>query len=81
MSVIFAIKKDDVVYLGADSQVTRGGSRMSLSNPNNYKIWNVKSVENCLMGSVGSMRDTCAIRVINSLVREIDAIHGDGDFD
>lgn len=49
MSVIIAIKKDDVVYLGADSYVTRGGSRMSLSNPNNYKIWKVRGVENCLM--------------------------------
>ncbi len=81
MSVIVAIKKDDVVYFGADSQVTRGGSRMSLSNPNNYKIWKVRGVENCLMGSVGSTRDSCVIRVMDSLVREIDAIHGDVDFD
>ena len=27
------------------------------------------------------MRDTCAIRVMGSLVREIDAIHGGVDFD
>ena len=54
---------------------------MSLSNPNNYKIWKVRGVENCLMWSVGSMRDTCAIRVMGSLVREIDAIHGGVDFD
>ena len=33
------------------------------------------------MGYVGCMRDTCAIRVMGSLVREIDAIHGDVDFD
>lgn len=81
MSVIVAIKKDDVVYFGADSQVTRGCSRMSLSNPNNYKIWKVRGVENCLMGSVGSIRDSCVIRVMDSLVREIDAIHGEVDFD
>ena len=81
MSVIVAIKKDDVVYLGADSQVTRGGTRMSLSNQNNYKIWKVRGVENCLMGSVGSIRDSCAIRVMGSRVREIDTIHGDVDFD
>ena len=33
------------------------------------------------MGSVGSIRDSCAIRVMGSLVREIDTIHGDVDFD
>lgn len=33
------------------------------------------------MGAVGSIRDSCAIRVMDSLVREIDAIHGDVDFD
>lgn len=54
---------------------------MSLPNQNNYKIWKVRGVENCLMGYVGCMRDTCAIRVMGSLVREIDAIHGDVDFD
>ena len=54
---------------------------MSLSNPNNYKIWKVRGVENCQMGSVGSIRDSCAIRVMDSLVREIDAIHGNVNFD
>ena len=53
---------------------------MSFSNQNNYKIWKVRGVENCLMESVGSIRDSCAIRVMGSLVREIDTIHGDVDF-
>lgn len=50
MSVVVAIKKGDKVYLGADSQVTRGGTRGTLKNPNNYKIWKVIGVDNCLMG-------------------------------
>ena len=81
MSVVVAIKKDGVIYLGADSQTTRGGSRSSLSNPNNYKIWKVKSTNNCLMGHVGSLRDTCVIRVMDNLVREIDVIHDNIDYE
>ena len=75
MSVVVAIKKDGVVYLGSDSQVTRGGTRTSLTNPNNFKIWKVKGVDNCLMGPVGLLREACVIRVMENLVREIDVIH------
>ena len=39
MSVVVAIKKNDRIYMGADSQVSYGGTRSTLSNPNNYKIW------------------------------------------
>ena len=81
MSVVVGIKKDNVVYLGADSQVTRGGTRVSLSNPNNYKIWKVRGVDNCLMAHVGNLRDACAIRIMNNLVREIDAIHNEINFE
>ena len=81
MSVIVAIKKDGKVYIGADSQVTRGGCRFLLTNPNNYKIWKVKGVDNCIMGSVGNLRDACAIRVMHNLIREIDVLHDDVDFD
>jgi len=81
MSVVVAIKKENKVYMGADSQVSKGGTRLSLSNPNNYKVWKVKGVENCLMGSVGNLRDACVIRIMHGLVREIDAIKGDIDFE
>lgn len=81
MSVVVAIKKDGVVYLGSDSQVTRGGTRTSLTNPNNFKIWKVKGVDNCLMGHVGLLRDACVIRVMENLVREIDVIHDEVDFE
>ena len=81
MSVVVAIKKDGKVYMGADSQVSKGGTRLSLTNPNNYKIWKVKGVENCLMGSVGNLRDACVVRVMRGLVREIDAIKDEVDFE
>ena len=81
MSVVVAIKKDGVIYLGADSQVTRGGTRTSLSNPNNYKIWKVKGVDNCLMGHVGTLREACVVRIMDNLVREIDVMRDMIDFE
>ena len=71
MSVVVAIKKDGIIYMGADSQVSRGGTRTTLSNPNNYKIWAVSDVENCLMGSVGTLRANNIIKVANDLIPEI----------
>ena len=74
LSVVVAIKSGNKVFVGADSQVTRGSSRLSLSNPNNYKIWKVKGVDNCIMGHVGVVRDACVIRVSDGIVREIDIL-------
>ena len=71
MSVAIAIKKDGVIYLGADSQVTRGGTRTTLSNPNNYKIWAMSDVDHCLIASVGSFRANNVIKVADELIPEI----------
>lgn len=71
MSVVVAIKKDGIIYMGADSQVSRGGTRTTLSNPNNYKIWAVRDVDNCLMGSVGTLRANNIMKVADSLIPEI----------
>ena len=81
MSVVVAIKSGDKVYIGADSQVTKGGSRVSLSNPNNYKIWKVKGAKNCIMGHVGAVRNACVIRVMDNIVREIDVLKDNVDYE
>lgn len=70
MSVVVAIKKNGRVYMGSDSQVTLGGTRTTLKNPNNYKMWKVIGVNNCLMASVGNLRDACVIRTMDDLVTE-----------
>lgn len=70
MSVVVAIKHDNKIYVGADSQVTKGGTRSTLQNPNNYKIWKVKGVDNCIMGHVGVIRDANIVRLIDNLVTE-----------
>ena len=81
MSVVVAIKKDGVVYMGCDSQVTMGGTRTTLKNPNNYKIWKVESAENCIMGSVGDLRDACAVRTMDRLVSDYNVYKGHISFD
>ena len=80
MSVVVAIKKDGVVYMGADSQVTKGGTRATLSNPNNYKVWEVGDTEHCIMGSVGALRVANVVKVMNDLIPEIVDIKHAVDF-
>jgi len=72
MSVVVAIKENDQIYLGADSQVTKGGTRTTLKNPNNYKIWAVDGSENCLMAHVGNLRDSNVVRLMNNVVDDYD---------
>ena len=72
VSVVVAIKEGNKVYLGADSQVTKGGTRTTLKNPNNYKLWKVKGADNCIMGHVGNVRDANIIRLLDDLVTDYD---------
>lgn len=81
MSVVVAIKKDNKVYIGADSQVTRGGTRATLKNPNNYKIWKVKNVDNCLMAHVGVVRDANIVRLMDNLVTEYNVFKNHVDYE
>ena len=80
MSVVVAIKKDGIIYMGADSQVSCGGTRSTLSNPNNYKIWAMSDIDNCLMGSVGTLRANNVIKVAHDLIPEIVDIKDAVDF-
>ena len=80
MSVVVAIKENGKVVIGADSQSTRGGSRRTLSNSNNYKIWKVLDCENCLMGHVGLAREANIIRVTSGLIPEIVQLKDKVDF-
>lgn len=70
MSVVVAIKEGNKVYIGADSQVTKGGTRTTLKNPNNYKVWRVENAPHCLMAHVGSFRDSNIVRCMDRLVTD-----------
>lgn len=81
MSVVVAIKEENKVYIGADSQVTRGGTRATLKNQNNYKVWKVRGTDNCLMAHVGVLRDANIVRLMDGLVTEYDAFKNRVDFE
>ena len=72
MSVVVAIKENGKIYLGCDSQVSSGGTRTTLKNPNNYKIWNISGLPGCFMGSVGDLRDACLIRTSDEVLTDYD---------
>ena len=81
MSVVVAIKENGKVYIGADSQVTRGGTRTTLKNENNYKVWRVIGAPNCLMAQVGNLRDANVIRLMPDLVTEYNIYRNHIGFD
>jgi len=81
MSVVVAIKENGKVYFGADSQVTRGGTRSTLKNPNNFKVWKVIGAENCIMGHVGNVRDANVVRLMDRLVTEYNIYKEHIDFE
>lgn len=80
MSVVVAIKENGNVYIGADSQSTKGSTRITLRNPNNYKIWKVINSNNTLMASVGSARDANVIRVVPGIVDDYDEFYNRVDY-
>lgn len=80
MSVVIAIKDKDKVYLAADSQCTCGESKLTLSNPNNYKIWKTKGLDNSIMCHTGACRDLGVIRFKN-FIPETRAMRGDIDYE
>ena len=80
MSVVVAIKENGKIMFGADSQCTKGSSRRSLSNSNNYKIWKVLGAENCLMAHVGLVREANVVRVAQGLISELDQLKDSVDF-
>jgi ATP-dependent protease HslVU (ClpYQ) peptidase subunit len=80
MSVVVAIKENGRVTIGADSQVTKGGTRRTLSNPNNYKVWRVLGTENCMMAHVGLVREANVIRVARGLIPELAQLKDEIDF-
>ena len=81
MSVVVAIKENGKIYIGADSQVTKGGTRTTLKNPNNYKIWPVIGADNCLMAHVGVLRDANVVRLMTDLVTDYNIYRGHIGFD
>ena len=58
MSLVVAIKTDEGIVMGCDSQVSYGNNKYSLSDSSSCKIWNIINCPDGLMGSVGLLRDS-----------------------
>ena len=72
MSVVVAVKGEGKIFIGTDSQVTKGGTRTTLKNPNNYKVWKVAGCDQCLMAHVGNVRDANVVRLMNNIIDDYD---------
>ena len=70
MSVIIALKKDKSIYLGADTQRTCSNIRTICGRNENWKITAYKN--GVLLGGVGSVRVTNAVRVHNEWFEKIE---------
>ena len=58
MSLVVAIKTDEGIIMGCDSQVSYGNNKYSLLDSSSCKIWNIINCPYGLMGSVGFLRDS-----------------------
>ena len=78
MSVVIAIKKDNVVYMAADTMITYGDSKRHLYSDSSQKVWAVSDTPNCIMGGTGYLRDINLIHhCTNELVPEAAIIRED----
>ena len=78
MSVVIAIKENNVVYMAADTMVTYGDSKRHLTSTSSQKIWKVEDTPNCIMGGAGYLRDINLIRYCTKeLVPEANIIKED----
>ncbi|MBU1142082.1 MAG: hypothetical protein KKH92_00390 [Firmicutes bacterium] len=68
MSVIVGIIHKGVVYIGSDSQLTKGGTKKNYNHPNNRKIWHPDGREHLLMGSSGVLKGINTIKSINGII-------------
>ena len=80
MSVVIAIKENNKIYLAVDSQCTCGTSKLTLSNPNNYKIWRTKGLNHSFMCHTGMCRDIGVIKY-NNFISEKRSMLGNIDID
>jgi ATP-dependent protease HslVU (ClpYQ) peptidase subunit len=80
MSVVVAIKDNGKVWMACDSQSTRGGTKRTLSNPNNYKISRMKNDKEMLIGGVGRSKFSNVIKIQDEFMDELTRLKGDFNF-
>lgn len=61
MSVIIAIKEKNKIYMGCDTQVSGGNSKITL-NGKSQKVWHHNDLPDLVVGGAGSLRDVQIIQ-------------------
>lgn len=80
MSVVVAIKDEDRVWMACDSQVSKGWSKHTLTNKNNYKICRPNNEKDTLVGIVGSLKYQNALSVQDSFISELTVLKNEFNF-
>lgn len=74
MSVVLAIKDGDTIYVGTDSQVSCGGSKRAIANPNSFKIWRPAGHKHLVVGGTGALRDLNILSTVDVWFDEYEVI-------
>lgn len=80
MSVVVAIKDEDKVWMACDSQSTRGGSKRTLSNPSNYKIYRPSKEKETLIATVGLTKFSNALATQDEFIDELTKLKNEFGF-
>lgn len=80
MSVVVAIKDQDRVWVGCDSQVTTGYTKSIISPKSQMKIWKPIDDNEIIMGLVGDVRDNNILSTSNKWIDELTKLKDEFNF-
>jgi ATP-dependent protease HslVU (ClpYQ) peptidase subunit len=78
MSVVVAIKEDDKIWVGCDSQVTSGYTKSTLKLQR--KIWKASDNNELIMGVVGDLRDANILSTSEEWIEELPKLKDEINF-
>lgn len=78
MSVVVAIKDNDKIWVGCDSQVTAGYTKSTLKSQ--MKIWRVSDDDELIMGLVGDLRDANILSTAEEWIEELPKLKNEVNF-
>jgi ATP-dependent protease HslVU (ClpYQ) peptidase subunit len=78
MSVVVAIKDDENILVGCDSQTTYGNTK--ITKKSHFKIWKPKDDNEIVMGLVGYTRDNNILSTSTEWIDELTKLKNEVDF-
>ncbi len=74
MSIVVGIVEENQVYIGTDSQVTKGGQKSISREEENYKIWHYNKEKSIILAICGSVRERNVIKANEELFEDVDIL-------